>query len=111
MSNIREFQYRAPRFDTDFHFLLLTDLGQLVLHGRCLEISKQGLVAWVSEPLEVGTKATLILTLPGGSSEMMIAAVVTRRHGPDHAFTFVSIPAPDRPHLHQYLLPHGDSGA
>lgn len=109
MENVREFRYRAPRFQTDFHFLLLTDLGQLVLYGRCFEISEYGLVAWVSEPLNVDTKATLILTLPGDSSEMMIAAIVSRRHGSDHAFTFISSSAYDRAHLHQYLLPQQNS--
>ena len=110
MENIREFQYRAPRFQTDFHFLLLTDFGQLVLYGRCYEISEYGLVAWISEPLNVDTKATLILTLPGDSSEMMIGAIVSRRHGSDHAFTFISTSPHDRAHLSQYLFSQQSTG-
>lgn len=105
MENIREFQYRAPRFQTDFHFVLLTGLGQTVLFGRCHEISEQGLVGWLSEPLDVETKATLIFTLPGDSSEITLSGVVTRRYGSDHAFTFVSASPHERAHLHQYLLP------
>ena len=105
MENVREFQYRAPRFQTDFHFVLLTGLGQTVLYGHCHEISEQGLVAWLSERLPVDSKATLIFTLPGESSEITLTGVVTRRHGSDHAFTFVSPSPNDRAHLHQYLLP------
>ena len=110
MENIREFQYRTPRFQTDFHFVLLTGLGQSVLFGRCHEISEHGLVGWLSEPLEVDAKATLIFTLPGDSSEITLTGVVTRRHGPDHAFTFVSASPHERTHLRQYLLPPQSSG-
>jgi len=110
VENVREFQYRAPRFQTDFHFVLLTALGQNVLFGHCHEISEQGLVCWLSAQLEVDAKATLIFTLPGDSSEITITAVVTRRHGSDHAFTFVSPSPHERAHLRQYLLPPQDFG-
>ena len=65
MENIREFEYRAPRFPADFHFLLQTELQPRVLYAHCFEISECGLVARLSEALEVDTRATLILTLPG----------------------------------------------
>lgn len=106
MENIRDFHYRAPRFTVDFRFLALAGSDQ-VRYGRCYEISTQGLVAWLSEPLDVETRATLILTLPGDSEQMAIAATVTRRFGSDHAFTFADSSAGDRAHLHQYLLAQG----
>ena len=105
MNNVRDFQYRAPRFDTDFRFLLLTDLGQCVIYGRCNEISEYGMAASLSEPLEVNTTVTLILTLPGEATEMTIKAAVSRRHGYDHALTFISPSAAEFVHLRQYLLP------
>ena len=103
MENIRDFQYRAPRFQIDFHFLVQADDGQF-RYGRCYEISDQGLVAWLSEPLNLDTKATLIFTLPGESVEIMVAATVIRRFGFDHAFAFFPSLPHNRVHLHQYLL-------
>jgi hypothetical protein len=112
VENIREFEYRAPRFETDFHFLLQTNCGMevRVLYGRCCEISECGLVARLSQPLEVDTKATLILTLPGAQTTLPIAAIVTRRHGSDHAFSFVFSANKDRDHLRQYFLAARSSG-
>src|ERR1700690_3366822 len=104
MENIRDFEYRAPRFETDFHFLLQTELDPRVLYARCYEISECGLVARLSESLPVDTKATLILTLPGARTTMPIPAIVTRRCGSDHAFAFVFSSTTHREHLQQYLL-------
>jgi len=103
VESIRDFQYRAPRFQIDFHFLVQADDGQF-RYGRCYEISDQGLVAWLSEPLNVDTKAALIFTLPGEATQIMVAATVTRRFGFDHAFAFIPSSTHDRTHLHQYLL-------
>jgi hypothetical protein len=103
VDNIRDFQYRAPRFEADFRFLLLTDHGQLVIYGRCYEISEYGMAAALSEPLEVDTTATLVLTLPGEATEIMIQAVISRRRGCDHALTFISPSHNDRMHLCRYL--------
>ncbi len=111
MENIRDFEYRAPRFETDFHFFLQTELDPRVLYARCYEISECGLVARLSEVLQVNTRATLILTLPGDLITMPIAATVTRRHGPDHAFAFIFSLARDREHLQQYLLSARSSGS
>jgi hypothetical protein len=108
VQNIRDFQYRAPRFQIDFHFLAQSDDGQF-RYGRCYEISDQGLVAWVSEPLNVDTKATLIFTLPGESTEIMVAVIVSRRFGFDHAFAFIPASPHSRSHLHQYLLAQQNS--
>lgn len=111
MENIRDFEYRAPRFETDFHFLLQTELEPRVLYARCYEISECGLVARLSEALHVNTKATLILTLPGDWTTMPIAAIVTRRRGSDHAFAFIFSSTKDREHLRQYLLSAGSPGS
>ena len=102
MENIREFQYRAPRFQVDFQFLVLVGIDQF-RYGRCYELSEHGLVAWLSEPLDVESKATLLFTLPGESSQMVIGATVCRRFGFDHAFTFVASSPNDRAHLCEYL--------
>ncbi len=112
MENIREFEYRAPRFEADFHFLLQTTCGMetRVLYARCYEISECGLVARLSGPLDVDTKVTLILTLPGDRTTLPIAAIVTRRQGSDHAFSFVFSANKDRDHLRQYFLAAGSSG-
>jgi hypothetical protein len=109
VGEIREFEYRAPRFQTDFHFVLQTEFCT-VLYGHCCEISECGLVASVSEPLEVNTKVKLILTLPGDRTTMPIAAVVTRRHGHDHAFAFLFSAPNGREHLRQYFLTAGGPG-
>ncbi len=103
MENIRDFHYRAPRFQIDFPFLVHAESDQFIC-GRCYEISEQGLIAWLPEPLRVNATATLIFTLPGDPAEMTIAATVSRRFGFDHAFTFVSSSANDRARLHQYLF-------
>jgi hypothetical protein len=107
VENIRDFEYRAPRFETDFHFLLQTEFESRVLHGRCHEISECGLVARLAEALDVNTKVTLILTLPGDRTTLPIAAVVTRRRGTDHAFAFNFSANRDRDHLRQYFLTAG----
>jgi hypothetical protein len=109
VENIREFEYRAPRFPADFHFLLQTELQPRVLYAHCFEISECGLVARLSEALEVDTRATLILTLPGDRTTMPVAAIVTRRRGFDHAFSFLFPAGNGREHLRQYFLTAGNS--
>jgi hypothetical protein len=103
VKNIRDFHYRTPRFQTDFQFLVHAESDRFV-YGRCYQISEQGLIAWLPEPLSVDTRATLIFTLPGESTEISIAATVSRRFGFDHAFTFTSFSPQDQAHLHQYSL-------
>ncbi|MGB9488872.1 MAG: PilZ domain-containing protein [Terriglobales bacterium] len=110
VEEIREFEYRVPRFQVDFHFVLQTELGpgvtgQGVINARCHEISEGGLAAWVAEPLDVNSKVILLLSFPCESAPVPVAAVVTRRHGSDHAFSFVLPSMKERDHLRQHLLP------
>jgi hypothetical protein len=110
VEDIREFEYRVPRFQVDFHFLLRTDNGQgepdsNPIHARCHEISEGGLAAWVAEPLDVNSRVILLLSFPGESTPVSVAATVTRRSGSDHAFSFVLPSMKERDHLRQYLLP------
>lgn len=104
MDEVREFQYRAPRFQVDFRFLLRTEIGSRVLHARCFEISEGGLAGWVSESLLLHTKVTLLLTLTGQQTPIAIPAVVTRSAGTEHAFSFIFPTTKERDHLHQYFL-------
>lgn len=126
MEEIREFEYRVPRFPADFHFLLRTEPHDLdvanpestrhggtnpsassaaVIHARCHEISESGLAAWVAEPLDVNSRVVLLISFPGTQAPVPIAAIVTRRHGSDHVFSFVLPSTKDREHLRQHLLP------
>lgn len=116
MEDVREFEYRVPRFQVDFHFLLRTDTGHSVadsdlIHARCHEISECGLAAWVAEPLDVNSRVLLLLSFPGESTPVSVAATVTRRSGSDHAFSFALASMKERDHLRQHLLPmHGSEG-
>lgn len=90
LNNVYSFGYRAPRFRTDFRLLLQTENGNVsVQNGRCKDISEDGLAAQFWSPLEVGTAVTLVLTVPGSSKTMRIAARVTNRHHDFYGFAFI----------------------
>lgn len=105
MEEIRDFEYRVPRFPTDFHFLLQTEVAPGVIHARCYEISEYGLAAWVSEALTIHTRVVLILGLAGDAETTMLPAIVTRRQGSDHVFAFLFPSTNELDHMRKFLLP------
>ncbi len=105
MSNsVYDFGYRMPRFRTDFHLLLQTgDRLSTLLHGRCTDISEEGLAAEFRTSLEVGSIVTLILTLPGSSTTMKIAARVINCQREFHGFAFVFSSQTERSYIQAYI--------
>jgi len=103
-NSIYSFGYRVPRFRTDFHLLLQAeDRQQALLDGRCTDISEDGLGAQVRASLEVGSTVTLILTLPGSTTSLRVAARVTNRKGEFHGFAFVFSSQRERDYVQKYV--------
>lgn len=104
MSEIHDFGYRAPRYRADFYFLLQTDGPEArLLHARCRDISEDGLAAQIVEKLDVGTRVTLILTLPGNPNSIRIAAQISNRQDEDHGCVFLFRSLNERQILRDYL--------
>jgi hypothetical protein len=104
MTGIREFGYRAPRFHANFYFLLQTEEpGSRLMEARCLDIGEEGMAAEISEPLSVGTKVIMILTLPGISTSLRIAGRVCNRHDHEHGLAFVFASQIERRNFKEYL--------
>ena len=101
---IYKFGYRAPRYRADFSLLLQTDdrLPSL-LDARCIDLSEDGLAAKTKASLQIGAKVTLILTLPGISTSMRIAARVTNRQVDGYGFAFIFSSPNERSYMHEYL--------
>src|SRR5690242_16281195 len=80
---ITKFDYRVPRFPADFRLLVQTTEPQpRLLDARCLDISEDGLAAQIAESLPVGTGVILLLTLPGKTTSLQVAATVSHEtHG------------------------------
>jgi hypothetical protein len=99
-----KFGYRAPRYRADFRLLLQTDERiPNLLDARCTDISEDGLAVKTNATLEVGSKVTLILTLPGVSTSTRIAARVTNRQVDGYGFAFIFSSQNERSYMHQYL--------
>jgi len=104
-SAIKEFGYRVPRFPADFHLLIQTcDVPPRVLDARCRDISEDGLAAHIPEALGAGTKVTLILSLPGKSTSLRIAATVSHQDHGEHGFAFRFTSQNQREHVQKYVL-------
>jgi hypothetical protein len=102
--NIYNYGYRAPRYSADFSLLLQTDERLPTLsEARCIDLSEDGLAAKTKAALEIGTKVTLILTLPGISNSMRIAARVTNRQVEGYGFAFIFSSGNERSYMHEYL--------
>jgi hypothetical protein len=103
-NEIYNYGYRTPRFPVDFTLILQTDerLPRL-LQGRCLDISEDGLAVEVHEPLELGAKLTLILTLPGTASSVKIAAKVSNCHQDGYGVAFIFSSQIERRYIGDYL--------
>ncbi|MGB8010553.1 MAG: PilZ domain-containing protein [Terriglobales bacterium] len=101
---IHSYGYRTPRFPTDFNFTLQTgDRLPALLEAHCCDLSEDGMGAEMAEMLEIGAKVTLILTLPGSSTSMRIAARVVARHFDGYGFAFVFSSQSECDYIQQYL--------
>ncbi|MBZ5653743.1 MAG: PilZ domain-containing protein [Acidobacteriia bacterium] len=101
---VQEFGYRKPRFRADFHLLLQTEApNSRVVDARCTDISEDGLAARVTEPLSLGSHVAFILTLPGSSTPVRIAATVNNQQQETYGFTFVFSTQEERNLIHAYL--------
>jgi PilZ domain len=102
--NIYNYGYRLPRFRGDFRlFLQIDDCHSVLLDARCKDLSEAGLAAEISVSLEVGAKVTLILTLPGTSTSMRIAAKVIHHKDQIHGFAFSFSSPSQQLSIHKYL--------
>jgi hypothetical protein len=101
---IYNYGYRTPRYHVDFLLLLRTDdFSPGLIDGRCAILSEDGLAAEVKASLEIGAKVTLILTLPGNSSSIRIAARVTNRQVDGYGFAFIFSSQNERNYIRAYL--------
>lgn len=103
MQDVLEFDYRSPRFVTDFYFFLQSAPDQPFKKAFCSEISEFGLRAQVLDPLLPGAVVNLLFTLPKDSRTLRIAAKVTNRRGSSYGFAFLYASAADRVHVRHYL--------
>jgi hypothetical protein len=104
-TSVQEYGYRLPRFPADFSLVLqISDPEPRLLDARCRDISEDGLAARVSEPLSVGTRVTLLLTLPGKSVPLPIAATVSHQDRGDHGFAFKFSSQNEREQVQKYVL-------
>jgi hypothetical protein len=104
-NGIKEFGYRVPRFPADFRLLLQTsDPEPRLLDVRCRDISEDGLAAQVPECLNIGTRVTLMLTLPGKVTSLRIAATVSHQDHGEHGFAFNFSSQNQREYVQKYVL-------
>jgi Tfp pilus assembly protein PilZ len=103
-SRVQEFGYRAPRFPADFHLLLqISDPKPRIVDAQCTDISSDGLAAKMAESLSIGTKVTLIITLPGNSESLHIAGRVSHQQFGEHGFAFIFSSQRERECVQKYV--------
>lgn len=103
-SRVQEFGYRVPRFPADFHLLLqISDPNPRIVDARCIDISADGLAVKMTETLSVGTRVTLIITLPGNSETLHIAGRVSHQHLGEHGFAFIFSSQRERECVQKYV--------
>jgi PilZ domain len=83
--------------------LLRLVLNGTLLSARCTDISEEGLAAFVSAELDVGTAVTFILTLPEGPTSIRLRAIVNYRIEQCHGFKFVFSSDREREFVYRYL--------
>jgi hypothetical protein len=102
---VQEYGYRLPRFPADFTLRLqICDPEPRLLDGRCRDISEDGLAARIPESLSVGTRVTLILTLPGKPVSLPVAATVSHQDHGEHGFAFKFSSQNQREQVQKYVL-------
>lgn len=103
-SRVQEFGYRAPRVAVDFHLLLqISDPEPRALDARCTDISADGLAVEMPECLTVGTRVTVVLTLPGSSTSLRVAGRVIYQKNGEHGFAFVFSSPDERASVEKHL--------
>ena len=101
---VHEFGYRKPRFRTDFHLLLQTEApDSRLLDARCIDISEGGLAARITGTLSLGSHVAFILTLPGSTTPVRIAATVNNQQQETYGFTFAFSSQEERNVIQRYL--------
>jgi hypothetical protein len=104
-TSVHEFGYRLPRFPADFRLLVqLSDPEPKLLDARCRDISEDGLAANITESISVGTRVTLLITLPGKPVSIPIAATVSHQDHGEHGFAFRFSSQNEREHVRKYVL-------
>lgn len=103
-NEVQAFGYRLPRFSADFRLVLqVPGPPPRLLDARCCDISEDGLKARVQECLPIGSRVTLLLTLPNKSASLAIAATVNHEDNGDHGFAFQFPSVEERERVRQYV--------
>jgi len=104
-NGVKDFGYRLPRFPADFRLLLQTPGPEpRLLDARCRDISEDGLAAQLAERISVGTRVTLMLTLPGRATSLSIAATVSHETNGEHGFAFNFSSQNQREQVQRYVI-------
>jgi PilZ domain len=104
-TTVQEYGYRLPRFPADFSLVLqISDPEPRLLDARCRDISEDGIAARVAESLPIGSRVTLLLTLPGKSASLPIAATVSHQDRGEHGFAFKFSSQNEREQVQKYVL-------
>src|SRR5581483_9719934 len=102
---VTKFGYRVPRFPADFRLLVqTTEPESKLLDARCRDISEDGLAAHIAESLSVGTRVVLVLTLPGKTTSLRVAATVSHQDHGEHGFAFNFSSQNQREHVQKYVI-------
>jgi hypothetical protein len=100
----RTFEYRLPRFVTDFHVFVQPDGHTAVpSDGRCTDISEEGLGARLRMSLEVEAKVHLIFTAPGATASVRIPARVVSAADGSYGFEFLFANPKERNYVKDYI--------
>jgi len=102
---VTKFGYRVPRFPADFRLLVQTiEPESTLLDARCRDISEDGLAAHIPQSLKVGTRVVLLLTLPGKTTCLRVAATVSHQDHGEHGFAFNFSSQNQREHVQKYVV-------
>ena len=91
---MHKFKYRAPRYPIDLPVHLT--LEGSTLHGRCLEISREGMRLELETPMPVNASGTVSLSYRHISMEVPVRVKYTGAHQEGLRFIFESEKQRDR---------------
>jgi len=105
MSNCtQKFEYRPPRFQTDFPICLQCDRPSTgLIHGQCTNISEDGLGAVFTASLDLGSLVNLLFTLPRSSTSTRVAARVVTKVEDSYGFVFLFPSQAQRDSVRRYI--------
>ncbi|HVZ60961.1 MAG TPA: PilZ domain-containing protein [Terriglobales bacterium] len=87
---IRAFNYRAPRLETDFHiWLQVAGPENVLLQARCMDFSEKGLAMELAAPLELNSEIRMIVSVPGISVQLPIIGRVQHQSGTRYGIVFL----------------------